>query len=712
MQQIWRIYVLFLLIVCTLPGGLAHASATSVLEECQLLPPLLRGVDACRLIEQQCSDSASFFYLKLYYCVGAEENPAHVITQGFLHLIAVAGIGTWLLFLFSAMGVVANDFFCPNLSALASNFGLSDSTVGVTFLAFGNGFPDVISTFRAMQKNAGSMAIGELMGAAVFTVSIVCGSIMVFYSFHIHPFVLLRDVGVYALAVGMTLYFLHDTLLGFQEGLIMAGIYVLFIVLVVFGNAWSHEPRADTCASEHAPLLGRGNGASPGASDADIQTAPHVIKHSLVTAMDLHDFASSMHRDRFRPDSPLLPSISTDIAEHMLDPAHHFNTSPARSTLFSRHALRRSNSHDPIFDAPPPVPHRASSPNFEFNIPSIRVQRPSLDLTRPPLRLHRVLLVAFFPSLMHWEDKSTLNRVIGLLCLPAVSILRLTVPLINTEEFIMHEALSRVHHAMVYSPNASPTPSVIEAWDALQGSEDVFLADPSMISRTHERAVADRLLIGLQYMVVPPFILWVLEIPSDAATRNACIVLGALFGTIAGVVHVRKMAREPDANGPQQLQRFASVRSVLGFFVGLLWIIVSVDQILAVLRTFAYVYGWSEAILGLTLFAMGNSLGDVVTNLSIARLGHPLMAFSACFASPLTNLLIGVSFSVFWTQLEDPSHGPYFIPHSIALTLSSYVLLGMLLLLLIVLPLHQFQASKRLGILFLFTYGGTSHPTN
>ena len=38
-----------------------------------------------------------------------------------------------------------------------------------TFLAFGNGSPDVFSTFAAMGSNSGSMAVGELIGAAGFT---------------------------------------------------------------------------------------------------------------------------------------------------------------------------------------------------------------------------------------------------------------------------------------------------------------------------------------------------------------------------------------------------------------------------------------------------------------------------------------------------------------------------------------------------------------
>lgn len=44
---------------------------------------------------------------------------------------------------------------------------------GVTFLAFSNGSPDVFSTFAALSHGSGSLAIGELIGAASFIVSVV-----------------------------------------------------------------------------------------------------------------------------------------------------------------------------------------------------------------------------------------------------------------------------------------------------------------------------------------------------------------------------------------------------------------------------------------------------------------------------------------------------------------------------------------------------------
>jgi len=70
----------------------------------------------------------------------------------------------WIFFLFSTLGISASDFFCPNLASISVILGLDENVAGVTFLALGNGSPDVFSTFSAMKANSGGLAIGELIG--------------------------------------------------------------------------------------------------------------------------------------------------------------------------------------------------------------------------------------------------------------------------------------------------------------------------------------------------------------------------------------------------------------------------------------------------------------------------------------------------------------------------------------------------------------------
>ena len=47
-------------------------------------------------------------------------------------------------------------------------------------------------------------------------------------------------------------------------------------------------------------------------------------------------------------------------------------------------------------------------------------------------------------------------------------------------------------------------------------------------------------------------------------------------------------------------------------------------------------------MLGLTVLAWGNSVGDLSTNMAMARKGLSNMAMTACFAGPVFNMLVGL----------------------------------------------------------------------
>lgn len=56
------------------------------------------------------------------------------------------------------------------------------------------------------------------------------------------------------------------------------------------------------------------------------------------------------------------------------------------------------------------------------------------------------------------------------------------------------------------------------------------------------------------------------------------------------------------------------------------------DEVVSVLTVLGEIFGLSDAIIGLTIFAVGNSTADLVANLSIASFA-PIMAFSGWWSS-------------------------------------------------------------------------------
>ncbi|KAL7833864.1 hypothetical protein AOLI_G00288240 [Acnodon oligacanthus] len=140
----------------------------------------------------------------------------------------------WLLVLFLVLGLIASDFFCPNLSAISSALRLTHNVAGVTFLALGNGAPDVFSAMAAFSRpQTAGLAIGALFGAGIFVTTVVAGSVALVKPFTVASRPFLRDVIFYMAAVFWTFTILYKRQIELKEALGYLGLYVLYVVTVV-----------------------------------------------------------------------------------------------------------------------------------------------------------------------------------------------------------------------------------------------------------------------------------------------------------------------------------------------------------------------------------------------------------------------------------------------------------------------------------------------
>ena len=193
--------------------------------------PLSYPVDQqCTHVRQTCPETDTVLtlpHLQAYFCASPSVRPAVFL-----------GLLLWLAFLFSMLGIGASDFFCPNLATIATMLGLDENVAGVTFLAIGNGSPDVFATFSAMKAHSGSLAVGELLGAASFIVSVVVGSMCIIKPFHVNPRPFLRDVGFFTVAVSFLLWILHDGTIHRWEAGGLVLLYIVYVATVVVGTWW------------------------------------------------------------------------------------------------------------------------------------------------------------------------------------------------------------------------------------------------------------------------------------------------------------------------------------------------------------------------------------------------------------------------------------------------------------------------------------------
>uniref|UniRef100_A0A6T7K5F6 Sodium/calcium exchanger membrane region domain-containing protein n=1 Tax=Coccolithus braarudii TaxID=221442 RepID=A0A6T7K5F6_9EUKA len=139
---------------------------------------------------------------------------------------------------------------------------------------------------------------------------------------------------------------------------------------------------------------------------------------------------------------------------------------------------------------------------------------------------------------------------------------------------------------------------------------------------------------------------------------------------------------------------------LVGFASAITWTNALANELVASLEFLGGLLGISPGILGLTVLAWGNSLGDFIADTSLARAGNPRMGAASCFGSPLFNLLIGFGASVaFATAAGNVVNTPDDdnIPVALGFLIGSCVLSA------VIIPANGFHVTYRYGV-FLICY--------
>jgi sodium/potassium/calcium exchanger 6 len=80
----------------------------------------------------------------------------------------------------------------------------------------------------------------------------------------------------------------------------------------------------------------------------------------------------------------------------------------------------------------------------------------------------------------------------------------------------------------------------------------------------------------------------------------------------------------------------------VAFVTSVTWIAMVADQLVAVLQSMGVILGIPTFVLGATVLAWGNSVGDLVADIVMAKKGFPGSALSAAYGGPMMNMLIGM----------------------------------------------------------------------
>jgi solute carrier family 24 (sodium/potassium/calcium exchanger), member 6 len=97
----------------------------------------------------------------------------------------------------------------------------------------------------------------------------------------------------------------------------------------------------------------------------------------------------------------------------------------------------------------------------------------------------------------------------------------------------------------------------------------------------------------------------------------------------------------PDRNGEMALV-YSTPIALYGFVIAATWIDTIADSLVSLLNFVGIILRIPGPVIGLTILAWGNSMGDLSANMTMARKGLANMAMTACFAGPVFNILVGL----------------------------------------------------------------------
>ncbi|MCC8152108.1 MAG: calcium/sodium antiporter [Lachnospiraceae bacterium] len=126
------------------------------------------------------------------------------------------------------------DFFVDGAAAFAKKLRVPGFIIGMTVVAMGPSAPECAVSITASLRGSNGMAISNVIGSNVFNLLVVCGVCALFMPLAIEKKTLKREfpfsvfAAVLLLALGAV-----DMTVGHVDGVIMLGIFVVFLVWMV-----------------------------------------------------------------------------------------------------------------------------------------------------------------------------------------------------------------------------------------------------------------------------------------------------------------------------------------------------------------------------------------------------------------------------------------------------------------------------------------------
>ncbi|EFP09447.1 CRE-NCX-6 protein [Caenorhabditis remanei] len=446
-------------------------------------------------------------------------------------LLIIVGV-IYMLFLFIMVSSAADDFFSPSISSIVAHLRISESVAGVTFMAFGNGAPDVFGAIASVLSSPtpkADLALGELFGAGLFVTTMVLAVTIFTRPFKAEVFSSIRDIVFYLIALSfLALCFvfydhvelwmpicelLFEVSLQYNNISAFLGIYLIYVCTVILSQILHNRQKRER-------------------------------EETIVKSVDV------------------ISVISLDDDEDIyISHGHH---------ILHAHEVQK----------------------IEAAIETAEILKTwSFGGIVGDLKEH----LKPWPNGEDWKEMNVFQKAICIVNIIPTFLFKLTIP----------------HNEQPWS---------------------------KPISLLHCLICPVFLLFCIQVCSISPF-------PNSPGLWLYGLILSALLIVIVSVF--TELHKEPEfykVNFSFNLQNSffnQGITSYAGFIMSIAWIYLISSEVVNVVTMLGVVSRVSHEVLGLTILAWSNSIGDLIADVSVAKQGYPVMAMAAAIGGQLFNLLIG-----------------------------------------------------------------------